>query len=346
MVTYLHRLIVFLGLACSFLSSQTPYERARPAMRVYGMEQGLPDASVYTLTLDRTGRLWAGTKEGAAYLKGRAWHTLRMPGGFSSNYVRAILATRDDSLWFGTQDGGLWRLNQGNWTHFMAGKELPSNRVNCLTETIDSLGVSTVWVGTNGGGIATFSKGQWRSLDTGPLQTIWRIREMRDPDGKPRMWCAAQEGLARLEATQWKMLGPKDGFLGTNVNDVLEVPMPDGRREIWASCWGLGLARWDGQTWTMHNASRGFPSPNPTGSLGYTLRADGHPILWAGTYDAGFWWFEDEQWHLLAQDTSTSILSVLTPEASKPTLWLGTRGSGVASLDLGGWKSLDDKLGL
>jgi len=345
MPTILFRVLLLIGLACS-LGAQSPYERAHPSIQSYGMDQGLPDVSIYTLTLDLNGRLWVGTKEGAAYLKGRSWVGVRMPAGATSNYIRAILATRDGSLWFGTQDGGLWRLDKGVWTHFAGGKGLPSNRVNCLSESVDAAGVSTLWVGTSGGGVATFSGNAWKPVDPGPLRVIWRLRQMQDPDGKPRMWAATQEGLARLVEGRWQVLGPEHGFPGKNVNDVLQVPLPGGRQEIWASCWGLGMARWNGQTWTLHDAAKGFRSTSPTGSLGYTLRADGRPILWAGTYDAGCWRFEDEGWQTLGQDPSTCILSVLGLESSKPTLWLGTRGSGVASLDLGGWKTLDDKQGL
>jgi len=345
--------LCFMGLLTgALLQAQSAFDLARPALRVWGMEHGLPSGTVYGFATDTKGRLWAGTVDGAAFYTGQGWVPVRMPKESSSQYIRAILAARDGSVWFGTQDGGLWRLQEGTWSHFQGGRELPSDHVFALAETRDAQDRQVLWVGTGDHGIASLEDGRWRTW--GPEQglpegTVWRIRQLRGPDGKLGLWAATEKGLCRLEGQRWRVLGPADGFPGGAANDVLGVEEGDGRISVWACLWTGGLARWDGRTWQVFEAGAAFPARSPTSSLGATRDAQGRPILWVGTLNQGLWWFRDGRWHSLGQGqglATPGILATLPMPGGKPTLWFGIRGGGVASLDLGGWRTLNEALGL
>jgi diguanylate cyclase (GGDEF)-like protein len=346
------RLLWLAFLAVLTLSAQAPYDLARPALRSHGMEDGLPSGTIYGFTTDASGRLWAGTVDGAAYYTGRGWVPVRMPKESGSQYIRAILASRDGSLWFGTQDGGVWRRQDGQWSHFQAGRELPSNHVFTLAESQDPQGRLVRWVGTGDHGIAALSDGRWRTwgpADGLPGGTVWRIREIQAPDGGRRIWAATEKGLCVLEGDRWRKLGAGDGFPGEDANDVLDVQEADGSRSVWVSMWSRGLARWDGHSWQVFGSGGSFPARNPTTSLGATRDAQGRTTIWVGTLNQGLWWFQDGRWQALnrAQGFLTAgILSTLPGPGGKPTLWVGSRGGGVVSLDLGGWRTLDEAMGL
>jgi len=186
--------------ATLMLAAQGPFELARPSLRTQGMEDGLPSSTIYGFARDTKGRLWAGTLDGAAYFTGRGWVAVRLPKESPSQYVRGILASRDGSLWFATQDGGLWRLEDEQWTHFQGGRELPSDHVFSVAETTDAQGALVRWIGTDRG-IATLAGGQWRIFgpEQGvPLGTVWRLREIHEPGGSRRMWAATEKGLCVL----------------------------------------------------------------------------------------------------------------------------------------------------
>ncbi|HEX9082289.1 MAG TPA: two-component regulator propeller domain-containing protein, partial [Holophagaceae bacterium] len=131
--------LTLLALATAWvLRAQTAYDLARPALRTFGMEAGLPSGTIYCFTFDAKGRLWAGTIDGAAYYTGGGWVPVRLPKESASQYVRSLLSTADGGLWFGTQDGGVWCLKDGKWTHLRGGRELPSDHVFTLAETRDA----------------------------------------------------------------------------------------------------------------------------------------------------------------------------------------------------------------
>jgi len=345
------RAIVWALMTTLMLVAQGPFEAARPSLRTQGMEDGLPSSTIYGFARDTKGRLWAGTLDGAAYYTGRGWVAVRLPKESPSQYVRGILASRDGSLWFATQDGGLWRLEDERWTHFQGGRELPSDHVFSVAETMDAQGALVRWIGTDRG-IATLAGGQWRIYgpEQGvPLGTVWRLREIHEPSGVQRMWAATEKGLCVLEQERWRELGVQDGFQGRDANDVLDVQEEDGTRSVWVSLWNKGLARWNRRGWTYFTSGKDFPASFPTSSLCTTRDAMGRPIVWIGTLNQGLWWFRDGRWQSLGRTQgfmTVGVLSLFPVSEGKPTLLIGTRGGGVASLDLGGWRTLDESLGL
>lgn len=341
-----------LSLASLGLWAQGPFELARPALRIHGMEDGLPSATIYTFAKDTKGRLWAGTVDGAACYTGHGWVPLRLPRESNSQYVRSILASQDGSLWFATQDGGLWRYEEGNWSHHRGGQELPSDHVFSLAETRDAQGRLVRWVGTAGDGIARLAEGRWQSwgpTSGGPSSTVWRIREIQEPDGRRRIWAATEKGLWVFEQERWRPMGPAEGFPPGDSNDILDVLEPDGTRSVWVSLWDRGLARWDRKGWRTFASGGEFPPRFPSSSLSVTYDPQGRPILWVGTLNQGLWWYRDGKWHSLGRNQgfqTVGVLSLMAMPEGKPTLLMGTRGGGVASLDLGGWRTLDESHGL
>lgn len=316
------------------------------------MESGLPSGIVYSFAQDARGRLWAGTVDGAAYFNGRVWVPVRMPAGAVSQYVRAVLSSRDGSLWFGTQDGGVWRLRQGRWTSLRVGKELPSRHVFSLAETQDAEGRVTLWIGTADQGIASLSgstRRTWGPQEGLPAGTVWRIREVRSPDGSRAVWAATEAGLFRLDGERWRRVELRAGEPIPAANDVIDVVEADGRSTVWASLWTSGVARWDGRAWKVFPAGREFPGGASTTSLCSTRDASGRTTIWIGTLNDGLCWYEDGVWRALGQDRGfpvTGILGTIPVTEGKPTLWVGTRGGGVAALDMGGWRTLDRSAGL
>lgn len=350
--SFIIRLLCTLSLAFAGLGAQSPFHLARPALRTYEMSDGLPSGTIYCFTRDAKGRLWAGTIDGAAYYTGRGWVPVRMPRESTSQYIRAILSSQDESLWFATQDGGLWRFHQERWTHFQGGRDLPSDHVFALAETRDAQGRLTLWAGTADRGIAALNEGRWRIW--GPQEglpggTVWRIREIHAPDGSRQMWAATEKGLCVLEGDRWRVLGSQDGFQSRDANDVMEMQEADGTRSVWVSMFSRGLARWDGRAWTYYAAGKDFPAVTPTSSLCTSRDPSGRVIVWIGTLTQGLWWYRDGHWQSLGKSQgflTAGILSLMPVPEGKPTLWIGTRGGGVASLDLGGWRTLDGSLGL
>ena len=88
------------------------FDLAHPAVRSFTDREGLPQNTVYAIVRDALGYLWVGTQDGAARWNGREWLIVDMPDREVSNYIRSLAATRDWTLWFGREAGGLVRLRR------------------------------------------------------------------------------------------------------------------------------------------------------------------------------------------------------------------------------------------
>lgn len=322
-------------------------EAGRPRFRIFGVKDGLPQGTIMSLTFDPRGVLWVGTQDGAAWYDGRTWTTLNMPDAGLSNYVESLLPTRDGSLWFGRQDGGIGRWQEGVWTRFTRAEGLPSERVTALAETLDGQGRPTLWAGTLGGGLARFD-GRWHRVNLGPQlpsSRIWRLIP-RAIAGGAELWVCGEGGLLRLDA-QGRVLQTYPGVPNASVNSLVERTNAQGRSELWISTFGRGLGRWDDQRWTWFGTVQGLPSPFTT-DVAETRALDGSSVLWAATV-AGLARFKDGQWRTFTTRSGlpTDTIYRLKQDPYRPdTLWIGTAGGGLARLEDGGWLMHDAPSGL
>lgn len=327
-----------------------PWISLRPPLRVHGLAQGLPNGTVYSLRLDRTGRLWAATQDGAARYDGQSWTRVNLPEAATTNFVRAMAETPDGSWWFGTETDGLWRLKDGLWTNHARKNDLPSDRVNALH--VQRAGADwTLFVGTGGGGVAAYREGRWFREDPAlpaGRAWVWKFSYLPPTAARGgRLVAATRRGFLVLQEGRWAPFMELPDLEGRDVNDIAAVPEGGGIR-LWVSAWNHGLMVWDGRRWEHHTPENGFPSKFPV-TLATTLGPQGKQMLWAATYDGGLIWREDGAWRALNEVQglpSNGVYALLPGGSGEPALWAGLRGGGVAALGGGGWWSLDRRNGL
>ena len=75
-------------------------------LKFYGVKDGLIDARVTDLLLDRDGYLWIATQSGLSRFDGSTFHTFTTEDGLPSNCIRCLFEDRQGHLWLGT-DGGV-----------------------------------------------------------------------------------------------------------------------------------------------------------------------------------------------------------------------------------------------
>ena len=122
-------------------------EHGHTQTRTYTKTDGLAQNSVYSVYLERSGAVWAGTLSGGVSRLDRdRFTTYSTSHGLASNTVTSILQGADGAMWFATPDG-LSSLSHGHWRTFTRAEGLPSENVICLLE--DRHGV--LWAGTAAG---------------------------------------------------------------------------------------------------------------------------------------------------------------------------------------------------
>ncbi len=177
-----------------------PFER-------YSAEQGLSQAIVECILLDRRGFLWLGTEDGLNRFDGYQFRVFRHssddPVSLSYSEIKCLLEDRAGGLWIGTF-GGLNRFDPGSETcrRFVHdpddSRTLAGNVVRALCQ--DRSG--SLWVGIQGGGLdrldpATEHIVHYRRVDPRNPEHP-EVRAILE-DGDGRLWIGTTGGLDRID---------------------------------------------------------------------------------------------------------------------------------------------------
>jgi ligand-binding sensor domain-containing protein len=145
---------------------------------------------VYGLDVDSKDRVWIGTEGGINMFDGKSWkewthkeglgapnvqnlpistntglgtrsrHDLSvMEEGqltYNPNYVFALIAAQDDTIWAGTWGGGVSHYDGKSWTNFTSQEGLAGNIVYSVAQDKEG----GLWFGTNGG-LSYFDGSKW-----------------------------------------------------------------------------------------------------------------------------------------------------------------------------------------
>ena len=321
-----------------------PLSLARPSVRTFTERDGLPQATVHAVAFDREGYLWVGTQDGAARFDGRSWTTVDLPGKAVSSFVRTVLTTRDGSVWFGKEEGGIVRLRAGKADAFDRSEGLPAGRVNHLLEAEDG----TVWAATHGGGVARFTGAGFLGVSDGlPDLRVWRLLERRGGDGRPRLLAACEGGIAELEDDgRWRAIDLGFPLAGVSVNSLLRTG-EGSAAALWVGTFGAGVFRLREGRVERYGPSRGLAGRLVT-SLAATRGPDGEPVVWAGTRDAGVFRLAGEGFEPLRAGPALDEVYTLAPGSgvNSGTLWVGTRLAGLSRVQDAPWAAFDRATGL
>jgi signal transduction histidine kinase/ligand-binding sensor domain-containing protein len=203
------------------------------SLQWFGAEQGLMNASVRAVLVDRNGRLWVGTLGGLFQLQGKSFRQMLGSAVFNQQ-IQAMHQDRGGRLWLGTR-GGLVRWEDDyNWKRFTTSEGLSGNEVRAIAD--DSEG--SLWVGTRGEGLNRLHEGRFvsfRKRDGLPSDNISSLAV--DEDGV--LWIGTDGGgLARFQAGRWTYYTTREGLISNRIGYMLE----DGRGNLWLGSYA-GLMR-------------------------------------------------------------------------------------------------------
>ena len=181
---------------------------ATPALDVTDPHHPQNAGSVSALAWDRDGRLWVGTAKGL-FIRPSAGSTiarieLGSPPEAGPVNVSCLLVDRFHSVWVGTEDQGLFRLDPRPGqppmpVRFTASLTNPASLSDDRITSIHEDPRGTIWVGTFGGGVNRFDRaaGSFQRLTThdGLLSNV--IHGIFSDDNGT-LWLATREGLSNL----------------------------------------------------------------------------------------------------------------------------------------------------
>ncbi len=187
-----------------------PAATATPIFRSYGVADGLPSATVYTITQDRAGYIWIGTHAGLARYDGSGFkvfrHLAEQPASLPANDVSTLLVDREGRLWVGGEDTGLNRFEPatGGFRHWLHDPAQPDSLGADDVWALAQDATGAIWVGTYAGGLARLSADgddftHWRHRDHDPasLASVNVTALAAAADGG--LWIGTDAGLGRMD---------------------------------------------------------------------------------------------------------------------------------------------------
>src|SRR5580704_4226524 len=155
------------------------------AHRIWTVQQGLPTGTIYDIWQTRDGFLWLGTQTGLVRFDGVRFtdaETLykELPENL---WIRSGFEDSSGALWVGTNDAGVYRLQDGETEHFSTKEGLPSDQVFCVLPGAGGV----VWACT-ANGMARFFDGKIEA----------RRLHSEQAGGSVRAACAASDGKLRI----------------------------------------------------------------------------------------------------------------------------------------------------
>ena len=282
-------------------------------------KDGLQDDSVWSITRDRQGAIWAGTDLGLYRKAGN--HFDRQLVQKASYY--AVITTPDGTVFAGNNKGGLYRIASG------AKPELiPFGRNEEQLKIVRRLFVDAqqhLWICATYGAWrsttpATGGKIQFERVSVGSNQTETIFDGTVDQQGT--VWLAGSNGLIRFKGSQFRRWTKQDGLLESVVSNVTAAK--DGSIYIsYRIPQLLTKLTAQGSDWMPQHIDNP-DAPREAYTLGLT--SDTRGWIWATT-DRGIYQFNGSNWkHVTAQ--SGLVYDDLNSRALWPdndgSVWFGT----------------------
>ena len=248
---------------------------------------GLPNEQIWSLDRDARGTMWVGTFGGLAFARaekdGSVPQRWMQKPEFASKMVLSIAHSRDNTVWAGTGNDGLMRIDPqtGKVERVLLTKTDGAFAPQVLVDRDDRL-----WVTTRGGlyRSVTGASGGVPQFEAQPVPDLAprEIFEQLTEDAQGRIWAASTRGLVYFDHGRWTRLTSRDGLL--NDNTAMVAAAADG--SIWVGYVdALGLSHLipDGARWKIETATTndGMHSNN-----GVFAGVDGRGSVWFGT-DSG-----------------------------------------------------------
>ncbi len=240
----------------------------------FGIEEGLPQSSIYTMLQDKDGIIWVGTMNGVSKYNGLNFENFNKKDGLAENRVTSSCLDKNGDIWFGHWSGGITKYDVAT-KKFL--ELIPKNvKISKTITSILSDKKGTIWIGTNGQGILKYEKGIFSSLTTKDgLESDAVSSLMENNDGV--IWIGTTKGitLAKTKLSPFNTSFPSQSITSLFCDSK-------GNKWIGTSDYGVVRINPSDANLKVYNTSQGLASNHVT-----QIFESENGTIFIGTYDGG-----------------------------------------------------------
>ena len=303
--------------------------------------RGITGNVIYSLMLDKNGRLWIGTEdEGLNILDIRNnmfYHYKSNPlenSSLNNNSIYVIYEDNISDIWIGTYTGGI-NLLAGGRTYFQYYKNIPGDAYSLGYDIVNSFWEDSdqkLWIGTNGGGLEYLDMKTQKFINYNKQNSGFDANVILSlyEDSKKNFWVGTWgDGLYKInrktrQVTQYTK--EKNGLASNNIFQIAE-----GKNgELWLCTFWGGLTYFDAdnETSIVYNSDNSDLNDNDLRAITKDYQGD----FWIGT-DVGLAAFDPKTRTFKIYQHKESDVKSLSKgfvscllETADSILWVGTTG--------------------
>lgn len=288
---YLYLIIIAIGF-CMSVKAQRPI-----LFDHIGIEEGLSQNSVISITQDKNGFMWFGTRYGLNRYDGFNIKTYQFPAGDSTlsanNYIKSLYSDSKGKLWVGTPNGlNLYDPLTDSFSKLKHDRKNPNSLSNSFPVCIYEDKNTNIWIGTPNG-LNKLEKGNPNSIkryltNEGLKNPHHDIRTLYE-DHSGHLWVGTSNGLLKMELKEGKYhttIFTHNNQKGSISDDYISGIVEDRKKRLWISTQNGGINLFD----PIHQKFTAFKhvETDPKSLINNTIRCltiDDAGKIWIGTLD-------------------------------------------------------------
>jgi len=281
-------------------------------IRTWGVDQGLPQGTVYALAQTADGYVWAATQEGFVRFDGTEFLTYDKAARpqLHNNMTLALLSARDGSLYAATNGGGMVQVQGRRIRSYEVADGMPSDAATTLYES----GNGTIWIGTQKGLASRQADGRIVTIAGSQSPSPMTVTTLAE-DWSGQLWIGTMHGVATFKDGRL-VRHDTDGFPTAQILSIRVTR--DG--SVWIGTRGNGLLRYRAGQFRTYTAADGLPSTSVS-----AIYEDSHGTLWIGTLDHGVGRFRNERFDFASEAIGIGNKAVSSfLEDREGNLWIGS----------------------
>jgi ligand-binding sensor domain-containing protein/signal transduction histidine kinase len=294
------------------------------------------------LTEDQNKNLWINSEDGLFRIKltGDSAEKLQHfqpnpsdPNSISGNMLSGIYVDKENKLWIGAENNGLYHFNRNNqnFNIIVSNGRSVQNLQNISVNAVFQDNAGNLWIGTYGHGVLTVSKNSYAIslfqdiVAENKTYTSTLVNAFLE-DRLGNIWIGTDgNGIFKFNKStrKFKNYSTQNSGLG---NDYILSMIEDENGNLWLASWDGGLIRFNPENETFTS----FTTENSAipGNKIYTVAKGENNKIWLGSHYGGLILFEPSENRFtsinkISNDLGENTVNVVKSD-SKGNLYVGT----------------------